>query len=534
MEQMQYAQPVADMPQPPPMEAPPGQLVMNVKLPDGSTDTWDERHLATQLQQAGFPVMGFSADGTSIAIADAKGNSQPVPVETILAKFGVGLQGMSPQSVDYSTVHPGWRGAISAANFDDDMKKAYLESKVKREWGIDAPKVMGQGSDWHLFHNGQWRALTNKPGMDMSDVADYGSTGLNMLGSALGGAAGTAAAGPVGTIGGAGLGAAGTSALQKAAVAALDPDARAVMGDNFGSQAWDVAKEGALGGVAGGLPLLGKGMTLGPLSGVARGASNIAQATGDVIGKGAGWLAGKEAAPSLARGLGINAIPGAGSAQALGWLAQLPAGIARGAGKLFGNASKTLGAEEAAAGLTRPRTLGSLVERGAAELRGTTSAANNITARDILGNAGEALGKKIYNPLSAAEEGLSYGAPYAQNMAARQGLGETINSGIKSAQKLGNLGERTGSLLETAAKGGKSLEQGIDKAARGLLYATQGASKLGSLGARAVNKAATAVQPFEIPFALQSGLRNLLTEEQRARFSPSLLNQRSGTIMAGQ
>jgi len=183
------------------------------------TDSQGNEHVVTpqmieqQLSQGGLKPMGISADGANITV-DQNGQAIEGGIEDLLKAQGFKVNSVRPNEnmTDYGGVNKYWRAAIESLPNVGDVRKSYLTAQLQDE-GVEDSQIRGSGSDFYYFNpdSQKWMALTNKPGLDWSDVAGQGANLASVLGNVAGGALGAGvgtAAGPGGTLAGAATGSA--------------------------------------------------------------------------------------------------------------------------------------------------------------------------------------------------------------------------------------------------------------------------------------------------------------------------------------
>lgn len=153
---------------------------------DGQEGELTADSVMNQLGQAGYNPQGVSPDGMNITLVDDQGEYTK-PIAEIAQQLGHQVGSITPENPGIDNVSPQLRFAVENLD-DDDDRRSFLQAKVDRMHGPGAPRVMGQGSDWHYFDPvmGQYQALTNAPGADMSDISEAVTTGGKILGSAVG------------------------------------------------------------------------------------------------------------------------------------------------------------------------------------------------------------------------------------------------------------------------------------------------------------------------------------------------------------
>lgn len=508
-------------------------LQYTVETPDGQSNSYGADEIQQQLAQAGYQNAQVNPDGKTISY-QINGETYDDEIPSLLETLGHKVSGIAPIQADESFVQPTWRAGLAALPSDDNVRKAYVESNLKK-MGMKG-EVVGSGDDWY-FHNpdtGKWYNTTNAKGFDMTDLIGGGMATPQVLASIVGGGIGAAGgaglAGPAGAVAG---GMAGSAAgdlaggqLTRALARSFDPELNQVLsekGGQFGTEDLVSAGISGLGGGIAGLPALAKVMNRGLLTQAAKGVGGVSEAAGTLTSK-----AGKFAAESpLVTGLTTALTPGLGTVQGAGLLARagelapwLNRLVGKGAGKVSGMADDAL-------------TQGGLNAEEAALAQAIKSrAANtqvNAMAREVPTNVntpGSRLNRRIFGGIDAAdvnaveqmaeEAALNKGAVrgFYENVGAR--LGRTrdmeMRPGFVGPAKPGRIdftgaGKTAGKLAEAGSNVGRALEgtaEGITKAAfRGVQGAGIGMEK----GGRLLSRGAGFAQPWENRILLNQGLQ---------------------------
>lgn len=485
----------------------------HVENQQGHAGVVDDDHVLSQLKQMGYPVAGISADGMHVTFNDPQQGQYQVKTQDALKEMGWNVKSMLPSSPDYDNIQSSWRAGIESLPQDDDMRKAYLEAKLRRQ-GIQDPSIVGTGSDWHVFNpqTSQWIALTNKPGIDTSDLAEVAAAAPHFLGSALGGTAGgalgTGLGGPVGSVAGAavgaGLGGAGGDALERYAMSRFDPEYRQIASQHFGDVAKDVAKTGGMDALTfGGLKALGLAspalrtmIAKGPVSTGLKTLGAATEGAGALAGGGAKALAGSPGASEFA----ANFVPGLGDAMNVGELAQLP-----------GSAVRAI-----------PRTLNWL--------------GSNEVVAPLFGDEGAAGLRSAAEAIAKPRAGM--GPSTAQTFARALGGAEESSTVQEAGNALGNLFEKGAGWAgypeggEAAGRFGEALGRSaghLENVGRGVTRTGVGAFRMGMRGVQGVGRGAqmigagarnlgTMAQPLEVPAAARYGVGK--AEEALRRLRP--------------
>ena len=477
-------------------------LEFKVESPDGATSVTSQ-DVASAFQARGYQQATLSPDGQTLHLVDASGGTAEVNIpEFVGAKAKV--QAIAPIQglIDQSMVDAGLRANVSALGNHDDLKRMYLQGQL-RDKGIKDANVIGSGSDFYFFNpeTGKYHALTNKAGADLSDLAGLGVGAaekvLGIGGSIAGGLAGTAtgaAAGsalPVagtalgailgGAAGSAGGGSAGRALFDKIA-GEVSPGlapyiySEEVQGDRLREAAFDALGGGLGAGLGAIAPKL---MSRGLASTAVSKAGGAVEKVGDVIGKGAGYLASEETIPKLARAAAEGFVPVTGQLQ-------LPALAAR-AGELI-----PLGLK----GLNKAANYG----YGKVESEGLKQSLDKLAQWSALKGL-------------AREEAPEWGARMAAKLqGAAAPTAGVREAGIKDA--LVNLTQKTpfqkitpglGDALTLASKGGRAVEAFNAAAVKAPIKATELVAKEAALLGNIAKNAGRAAAPLENQALLRQG-----------------------------
>ncbi len=485
-------------------------LDFSVENQQGQSAVVDDDHVLSQLKGMGYPVAGVSADGQHITFQDPQKGQYQVKTQDALKEMGWTVKGAMPSNPDYENIQHEMRLGIESLPKDDDMRKAYIEAKLRRG-GIADPQLVGNGSDWHVFNpqTSQWIALTNKPGFDTSDLVEAGAGLPHFLGSALGGTAGGtlgSLGGPVGSVagaaGGAGLGGGLGDTLEKYLVSKVDPDYKQVASQHMGDMATDVLKTGGLDAATfGGLKALGLAspalrtlISKGPVSSGLKGLGAATEGAGFLAGRPAGMLASSPAASEMA----ANFVPGLGDALNGAEMARLP-----GAGlRAIPRALNWLGSNEVVSPL--------FGEEGAAGLRGLAEEVGSSRAGSATQEAVEGISKALggSGPNSTVQQARNVGGNLFEKAAHGLGYPEAAAGAGKAGEAFGGaLGH-----LENVGTGVTRMGSGLFRAGlRGVQGAGRGLEGAGGL----LRNAATIAQPLEVPALTRYGLGRGSEEVQR-------------------
>jgi hypothetical protein len=551
---------------------------------DGSQTTIDNQYLASQLAQQGEQVLGVSADGAQITLADARGQFT-VPVEQVLQKMGYQVTSMRPTAPDESRVNFGHRFALQEIG-EEDMKKAYLETKLRKE-GFENPQIMGKGRDWYAFDpkSSSWIALTNKSSWDTSDIAEGVAQVAKGVGATVGGSFGAlagAGGGPPGILAGAGLGAgAGNAMVQggmRAGLEALDPEYHKVMTgmQHLKDIGVDSAVSGALavpfvGAAKYGGPLLRGMATTGPVSSAVRATSGAGRAVASGTEKAAGFIARGPMRTDIAGSF----VPGVMEGQ-IGSLAmqapraamvQGPEYLARG---VESGTGKALLGEEATSKIAgwlrslltksskpdRVRVLNESIRKGvlpgdlppnardvgrnlAEKLSGMFSRepanVGKSAAETYKGQQAKLMKDLVDEPLYGYVDNFmsSPSEEAAAELISRTAASRAAGQNAARAASWGKTGETFGALAENIGHAGVALEKGIRGTTRGVLRGVQSGAGVAKPALGALNRASTLTQPFE-NYLLANKFLQPYAEEEMARYFPSKKRQLYGTLLADQ
>lgn len=520
---------------------PESDLQFEIKTSGGEEAKTTSGQIMADLRGAGYNPTGMSADGTTLTLDDNDGSGPyQVPTLEAIREFGHQVQGIKPLSPNESGVNFQWRYAIGELD-DEDAKKAFLESKIRRQTGEAQPKIVGSGRDWFYFNPAslQWTALTNKSSWDLSDLGEAAPEIVKGVASGAGGilgAAGGAAAGAptvVGAVPGAILGGAGGAAAGGAAanaalkgLAAIDPDFRAAT--TMKTQLMDVGREAMIDAGFGGLfpaagavaPKLGAALARGVVSPVGRGVSAMAAETGGLAGGTARMIRTSPFAEETAQ----YSAPVLGDISLGGLIMQAPEAAAtygaKGLGRL-GEAAwpeKYLGerlggtvkgkARAAAEELLAGQPVVSRAADFSRKMRGLPPKAAEPGAAGIYRQLGRAVGRQMKLP--------GYEARIKRRLAEEVSKPGTTIEAYKELQELlagraareeaaGRIGQQAGHVAEAMAGVGRGVVgagRGITRA--GLYGLEAGGSALQGLG-RAAGSGFAYLQPFESRLAARYG-----------------------------
>lgn len=505
-------------------------MPLNYKIEgaDGNEMSMAADQVVNDYQNAGYQNVSLSQDGQTFTATDPK-TGQPMDAnlsDLIAAQYGK-VKSSVPQNVDYNGVNKSWRAAIEALPNDASVRKAYLQTKMDG-LGFKDRKIIGDGEDFYSFNpeTGKYSALTNSPGLDMSDVAGFLPSAARMVGAIGGGALGgtaAAAAGSVvpvagtvaGGIAGAATGAAAGGALadegMRKVAGFFDSDFKNTMNNmseeqqsgNRREQAGRALLDGGTGGFSR-IPGVAKALNkMAPTSWFARGAGKAADVGGRIAG-GAGKFVAEN---DLARGVATTMTPGLGQAQQAGLImraGELPGLINKGVQKVAQRFAPKSGVAEAAGEFMKPR---------AVPYTGVDKFASKAT-KFMQGGAEEA-GQAIVPAKAGVKDTIT-------NMFSKTGskLDERAfaNSGNVTGYQdiLENLGKNAGGGLQNMSTVGKGIEKGADNimkyTAKGVQKSGEGVAKAG----RGLNKLGRVAQPFEGRVILNRGVPQMAEEAQDA------------------
>lgn len=499
-------------------------VAYQVDMPDGSTAAIPPSKVVADLEAVGVPAT-LTANGQNIQYT-LDNQLMTMPVRDLIGQTVGQVTGIAfdPNTTDFSGVDNKLRLGIENLP-NDRLKQKFLELQLEAQ-GMDAPQVFGQGSDWAVFNpqTGQYKALTNKPGMDWSDLGQVGAEAARFAGNLLGGVGGAAlgaGAGPLGILAGgsAGAGAGGQlgRGLVDVALAASTPGYRETLaslaeeglGDFLGQRGTE-----ALIDTAGGLLGTGLGMVPGLKQGLVTRAGSLASGGLEKTGQIAASAGGAAARSDIAKAIGPELAMNLGGPQLAAWIAQGPAYVARKLPNIGQWTARKLGRPELAEemanlGMTAARNrskMDSIMDAYKATVGGkafTRPTQVTPTAGDVLEDIGGGLTQKIRDwstkrrtmrDIAAQNARASGGglaeeagaaaaraAPFETNFAARKAkdAADYIQGGFRNV----------GDIAEGVAMGGRAVERGIMGAAglgyrgiQGLGLGAQGLGKAGKLG----------------------------------------------------
>jgi hypothetical protein len=548
-------------------------VAYKVDMPDGTSAEITPSKVVNDLSAMGVQAT-LTPNGQEVHY-NVNGQAMAMPVRDMIAGVLGPVTGIlfDPGATDFSGVDSSLRLGIENLP-SDDLRQKFLTFQMETR-GIKDPQIFGQGSDWALFdpNSGQYKALTNRPGMDLSDIGQVGAEGTRILGSIGGGALGAAsglAAGPLGAVAGGALGSGVGGQLGRAGIdallAATQPGYRETLaslaeeglGDFAAQRAGEFGIDvagGTLGSALGLIP----GLKQGALTKLGSTLSGATERTGATLAAAGGAGARSEFAKQA-----VPIFGGLETPQIAAWLAQGPAYVGRNLPKVGEWVGKKLGrpelAEEAAGlgAAQAARGPRQAIDRairdyqttvgGEAFQRGINQPGRS--AGDVLEDVGQRLGGRLENWAAnrratravAAENARASATrpiddtvgwttePYAETVrraAEERGRRAAVAAapfetdlGAAAADNLGRYfgrgGRNIGDLAESLAAGGRTVERGIQGAAglgfrglQGLGYGLQGLGTAGKVGFGLA-------QPLEYR-ALGAGLGRLAEENYLGR-----------------
>lgn len=474
----------------------------------GESQDFNLQELVADMQRNGEVVQGISPDGQQLNLVDSKGSFTVSP-QQYLQNIGWQVQDVRPENPDYSGVDSGHRAAITAIAGEDN-KRAYLEAQLKRQ-GVQNPKIMGQGRDFYYFdqNSGQYKALTNNPSWDQSDLAELGMEIPRGVGAVAVGAAG-AVGGPIGMAAGAAAGGAVGDVAGRATLGYFDPQAGDIMKQSMGRQALDVGLKSGLDAASVGV---GHFLPNGIASTATKAFGAVGEAGGRLINKAAKLVdnpMGREVVGSM--------MPVVGDASVAGTIARLPSQAVKGLSKVPGAIGETPFMQKAFPETAQAMTdwsrrmysksqlptnttgkIANAAQMGADYVAGKKPS-STVTTEDVAGNIGEWIGggKPYRKILNMAEEG---GLPLndARTFATNEG-----------SNLWGNVGKKLGRGLQTVEDVGKGFEALGAGVAAPFIKAARYGGQIGGKGAAALKNVATVTDPLENRFLSRYGSEEYL------------------------
>lgn len=523
-------------------------LEFKIETPEGDLDSVTSNDVAQSFAQKGFQNVSISPDGRMISLTDANG----VPGKIDVQKFVAGnakIAGIIPTNVNYESIDTGLRASIGALGNHDDLKRRYLEGQL-REKGLDDAEVIGSGDNFFYFDpkTGTYNALTNRPGVDITDIGgltSLASPAAGLVGSALGGIAGaTATAAPVlpipganiaaGVAGGALGGAAGGWAargLVDSAAKMLNPALKPYLeSEEIAAERGTEAAIDALGGGIGGfltkIPWTKKALETGLASTTAAKTGDVAKGAGYLIQKPAQYLQSDALPANIARGVMENFVPVTGQMQ-------LPA-LAMRSPELLRPLSRKLGERAAAkeAELTAKMFADEPARRGAAiafaqkpsaigeDLIAKLMAEEAAVKSQISREAAKATRYKAAPFVLEGEESLA--RQFAKGLRGQDkasvGIreatpGETLSRMTKGT-RLEKFGQGMAEPVDFSVRTGRAIDKINETAVRGALKGTELIGRGLYTGGKTAGELGRAISPLENRLLMQQGLDS---EEMRRR-----------------
>lgn len=428
----------------------------------GDVKNINSGEMAEHLKEAGYNVT-MSPDGNTF-YQNVNGQEMEGSFKDMLeAKYGK-VSNIKPLNSDESNVSPYLRLKLESLPNDNETRKAFLRSHLANQEGQDVgmDQISGSGSDWYYFNpkTGKHYSLTNKEGMDFSDISGLvpsvsrgiasGASGILSAGAGAGlasiplGAAGAVAGGKVASkIGQSILGyadedfnkALGDYNAKTSFADKLGEDAGNMAGDAFGGalgptikgiqKLGPVAKE--LGGLA------GKVTNASPFSQVAKGAGGIIEPAGSLVNQAGGYVANsprfKQALTSFATGGKLDMMQ----------IAKLPVAIKNFLKPGAAKAAEYLGEEGLAESLKSPAVPFIKKNVGIGEKIGRA-----------LGNVGKSQESTVYNNVRPDEVTNFYSKLYENGANAAKKAKEFIAPDMRAGY--GSAGPKTSRMMAEEAK----------------------------------------------------------------------------------
>lgn len=506
-------------------------LNYTVETADGQAQSYGASELQQQLADAGYANAQVGPDGKSVSY-QLNGETYDDDLPSILETMGHKVSGIAPVDADESFIQPTWRAGLAALPSDDGVRKAYIESNLKK-MGMKG-EVVGAGDDWY-FNNpetGKWYATTNAKGFDMSDLIGVAVGAPQLAASIAGGGIGAAAgtvAGPAGSIAGGMAGAAAGDLaggqLTRGVARMFDPELNEVLsekGGQLGAEDFTSAGLSGLGGALGGVPALAKVLSKGALTQVGRGAGSTARAAGTLLNKGGKFAAESPLVTGLTTALtpGLGTVQGAGLAMRAGelipWFNRL---LGKGAGKVAGAADEAL----AKGGLVGEEAT---LAQGIKDVAGRTRI--NALAREVPTSLddGFKVNRRIFGGLDDVQKNIvEQGAEEAAlNRGATRGVYENIGSRLDRTRLMENapnfvgpakpgrtnfsaIGKTAGQVAQAGSNVGRALEGAAEGVVKGGFRAVQGAGAAMEKGGQALRGGSRFLQPWENRIYLNQGLQ---------------------------
>lgn len=507
-------------------EKPQGRIEYAVFNPQtGERGKITDHELMRQATGVGMMPVGLSHDAKQISFQGNKGITA-MPVSQILGNEGWQVEGTRVLDADYSQVSPSLRYAMSQPMLENDepAKMEYLKNRLMKDYQIKNPVIEKHGDDYYRIdpQTGTYYALTNAPGLDMSDLGAVGARAPGFAGSVAGTALGTGA-GPVGMMAGSAGGGLAGDAISTGIGAAIDPEfAHAVAGRSGMGMAKDVGFDAGVNALAGAVPWgLGKMGITAPVSAAAKGVGASMKAGGELLGDVGEWAAKSPVARDV--GLGVMGAPGSNAGFMMEEAGNLPGYIAKGADyarQVPARVTDAVG--RAAQGIGQHPLANSLSEEGAASLRQfgnrTVKSAEGMTA-DY--NAAS----PVHLPDLAAEEQM-------RRIGMKAGIGP---GGLNTMGAVGRTMENVGKVGKVMQKPAQMAWQGAARTAQGVGRGTQYAGQALHAGANAVapyeTNAAGHLGAEEIFARMRARQRALQAQGFNPKLVPELVEENENALM---
>ena len=492
-------------------------LEWTIENQQGSGGKLTSSDIFGQLQQAGENPIGISPDGQIVKINDGQGTFE-VKTQDILKGLGWQVKGVTPESTIADYAKPGWRIAVAKLP-NDIIREAYLKEQLQNI-GFQNPQVVGTDTDWHVFNpnDGKYYAMTNKPGLDSTDLASAALHVPGFMGGVAGGALGSGA-GPIGMVGGSAVGSALGESAARAIIAQGDPVFSRLLQENLGATAGDVGKtaliDAATAGTFKALPLAAKMLggtgnltrgllEHGPGASIARGVGHLAEeggALGQTVARAAGSPTGRQVTAALG--------PITGDLTGYGYAAQAPGMLSRGLSSLYqkfggrGQAfAKGLEYEPARAAASMPERFAKVMRPSYEPSPGVGPIPQRETTESIFRELGRqfggALGGQRKDLLRRYKEFRALGDMPAEEAYQWAHLGSTAEGpGAEAATRWANRGASLGRGIGAMERFGERAEKlGTDIAGTAAGAAEMGFGGL-RRGGQALRGVGTILQPLE-------------------------------------
>jgi hypothetical protein len=498
-------------------------LNLDVTLKDGKTQSMSVNEVMNMLHQAGYGPKGVSADGTQITMQDDAGD-YTLPIQQVFQNVGASINTMKPADADESAINALWRYGVESLPDDPAVRSAFLKSKLEKEHGIKDANIVGSGSDWYVYNQdaGKWMALTSGKGLTKASFAGAIPTAARLVGSTLGGVGAGALGLPSGpgaiaaTAVGSGMGGTAAAEINRLVAGAIDPDIRSGI-DNYRkhNSAADTKQAmidfgldslgGGLTGVAG--KIAPKILANGAVSNTVRGVGRAMTGMGNVA-RGLGRGAENSVVGSLMRA------PITGEVEGAAILARTPDYLARKVPEFANKIGKKLGASEKFLGTTeellQPRNTGRTMLGMADNLNAAMNPNAGVKAigpkaSDVLGNVGQKIGENT-------KFKLPEGGMYSMDEFAKLVDDRTA--------RFATFGEKTGAALQGVANAGKTIENGLDLATKGVFKGVRAGGTLARSTGRGMQTIGAMAQPWENRMAIQGASEGL----EKIEVSPEARN----------